>query len=674
LAHLTTTGTLDPSFCFSFSSATPLVGAVDALDSVNGLLAVAGAYTLSGHSNLAFFNAAASPSFVAGGDPNGAVTALTDDHTANPAPTTPNFYAGGAFTSIGGTSVSHLAKLPSTVSSGTVATASYPASICGTNPTINALAVAPVSLFNGTSGNVSSSAAGLVVGGSFTQVKSASLTCTTPSSRINAAVFNLSAGALGTWAPDPSNGGSGGDVNAITPILSPSHSGTALGVYSSFVDVYLGGDFTTVKQSATTLAVHNVADFGMQYLLGVLAGPGAGTNDYSSPDEAWTPGTNGSVKALATGSDGNLYVGGAFTSVTEGTTTTVRHRIASITPATAPTQAVNPWDPNAGQQVNALAASGSNMLLGGGFVVLGGATYNNVADLDATGTVVPGFNPGTDGPVSALAVAGSDVYLGGSFGHVGLVVAPNLGAVTTAGAPVSGFAPAPNGAVLALATANNTLYAGGAFTSIGETAHNGLAALNPSTGAAASWSPVLANGSVVDALAATSSTVYAGGSLVAGTQMGAASFDTLTGAKDAWNPGLTSGSVDAIVLPPGGGPAYLGGVFTTAGGVNLVAVDATTGADQGLAAGANGPVDALALSGDGSALYAGGSFTSLGGASRANLGSVLTATGSHTSFNPGPSGPVGALTLTSASGQDTLAVGGSFVTIGQFLTGGFGLF
>ncbi len=673
LAHITSAGALDTNFCFSTSSATPLVGTVSALDLTNGLVAVGGGFTFSGHSNLVFFSSAASPSYVAGGDPNGAVTALTDDHSTNPAPTTPNFFAGGAFTSIGGTAVEHLAKLPATASSGTVATASWPAAICSANPSINALAVAPVSLFNGTTGNVTSSAAGVVVGGSFTQVKG-SLACSSPSNRLNAAVFSVSAAALGTWEPDPSNGGTGGDVNAITTMASPSHSGTVLNVYSGFVDVYLGGDFSTVKQAATTLPVHNLADYGMQYTLGVLAGPGAGTNDYSSPDEAWTPGSNGSVRALAAGSDGNLYLAGAFTSVSEGAVTTVRHRVASITPATATTQAVNSWDPNAGKAVNALVASGTNVLVGGSFIVLGGTTYNNVADLDATGTVVPTFNPGTDAPVSAIAATATDVFVGGSFAHVGLVAAPDLGEVTTAGAPVAGFVPAPNGTVLALATANNTLYVGGAFSSIAGTAHNGLAAFNSSSGAPASWSPVLANGSVVSALGATSGDVYAGGSLVAGSQQGAAAFDTLTATRAPWNPIVTSGSVSAIAVTPGGGPVYLGGLFTTTAGSDLVAVDPGSGADEGFNAGVNGTVDAMALSGDGSALYAGGSFTTLGGASRANLGSVLTATGSHTTFNPGPSGPVNALTLTPSAGQDTLAVGGSFVTIGQFLTGGFGQF
>ena len=678
LAHISSAGALDTNFCFTSSSATPLVGNVNALDVTNGVVAVGGAFTFNGHSNLVFFNSAASPSYVAGGDPNGAVTAVADDAAVTPVPSstpTPNFYVGGAFTQLGTTTFNHLAKFPATVTSGTLATATWPASICSTNPSINAIAVANLGLFNSTSNVETTSAPGVVIGGSFSTVESGAVCNTSAKPKINAVTFGAGTSAtLSNWAPNPSNGGSGGDVNSVTSVVSPTHTGAILGTYSDQVDVYLGGDFTTVANGSGTLAVSNLAEAGMYSLAGVPTASAAGALDYSDPDTAWTPGTNGSVRALAISSGGSLYAAGAFTSVREGATSTVRHRVASITPATATSQAVNAWDPNAGKTVNALAASGSNILVGGSFIVLGGVTYNNVADLDATSTVVPGFNPGTDGAVSAIAVAGGDVYLGGSFGHVGLVATPDLGEVTTAGAPVAGFVPAPNGSVLALTVANNTLYVGGSFSSIAGTAHNGLAAFNASSGAAATWAPVLANGSVVDGLAANGSDVYAGGILTAGTSMGSAAFDTLTAGQALWNPGLTTGSVSAIAVTPGGGPVYLGGAFTAAGGSDLIAVDPVSGANEGFNAGVNGAVDALALSGDGSALYVGGSFSSLGGASRADLGSVLTNTGSHTTFNPGPSGPVAALTLTSSAGADTLAVGGSFVTIGQFLTGGFGLF
>lgn len=100
-----------------------------------------------------------------------------------------------------------------------------------------------------------------------------------------------------------------------------------------------------------------------------------------------------------------------------------------------------------------------------------------------------------------------------------------------------------------------------------------------------------------------------GGSPV--TRHGVAAVSTATGDLLPWNPNV-NGTVYAITVGPSGA-VYLGGAFTTVGGVsyrNLVEVDGVTGAPITTFANAlrpNKTVRALALSGG--SLFVGGAFT-----------------------------------------------------------------
>ena len=240
----------------------------------------------------------------------------------------------------------------------------------------------------------------------------------------------------------------------------------------------------------------------------------------------------------------------------------------------------------------------------------------------------------------------------------------NLAAITSSGSSLGSFVPPlPNGPVLSLDAANGTMYVGGGYGTIGGLSHNGLAAVDPTTGAVSSWSPALNSGATVRAIAATSSDVYAGGSFSSGPDINAGSFDTLVAGRTTWNP-TSVGAVNAIVLGPGA--VYLGG---TSG---VLAVDPTAGASIWSVTGPS--VSAEALSGDGTTLFIGGSFSSVEGVNRGNLADLQTSNGTRTSFNPGASGAVNAMALTTSAGQDTLSVGGAMQTIMGQITGGFGLF
>jgi hypothetical protein len=111
------------------------------------------------------------------------------------------------------------------------------------------------------------------------------------------------------------------------------------------------------------------------------------------------------------------------------------------------------------------------------------------------------------------------------------------------------------------------------------------------------------------------------------------SFSSTTGDVSPWDPQV-NGMVHSIALSPDCSTAYLGGTFTSVGGVpatNLAAVDTTTGTlIQGFAHNADRPVDTVRyLKG---MVLVGGAFATINGASRSHLASLDPGTGAPTSY------------------------------------------
>jgi len=101
-----------------------------------------------------------------------------------------------------------------------------------------------------------------------------------------------------------------------------------------------------------------------------------------------------------------------------------------------------------------LAASGSDLYVGGGFTNAGGIAVTNIAKWNGSSWSALGL--GVDAGVSALAVSGSDLYVGGT--DVAKWDGSNWSAL---GSGVNG------GVVHALAVSENDLYVGGTFTTAG---------------------------------------------------------------------------------------------------------------------------------------------------------------------------------------------------------------
>ncbi len=90
-----------------------------------------------------------------------------------------------------------------------------------------------------------------------------------------------------------------------------------------------------------------------------------------------------------------------------------------------------------------------------------------------------GWNPGADGQVNALAASGSTVYVGGNFDSVASTARAKLAAIDAANGNVLAWAPNPAGQVNGLRASGATLYAVGEFTAVGLRDRRGLAAFGP---------------------------------------------------------------------------------------------------------------------------------------------------------------------------------------------------
>ncbi len=345
--------------------------------------------------------------------------------------------------------------------------------------------------------------------------------------------------------------------------------------------------------------------------------------------------------------------------------------------------------------VNAVLADGSGgYYLGGEFTLVDGAPKNEVAHIGADGKVDRNFKAQTIGKVYALALSPTGVlYIGGKITKVNGVAATNIAAVdATTGTRVSGWSASPNSTVYALAATATSVYVGGAFSAVGFSSHRGIARLSASNGALdTSFSPT--TGSTVRALALSpdGTTVYAGGDFTTafssstGTQTRnrLAAFATSNGALTGWNPGADA-AVYAITPDAGTGTVYIGGQFTTLGGVARVSLGAvsTAGASTGWDPAITGcheqhvtkvvgglakcvPWTTAIAIGNGT-VYAGGNFSNAGGVIRHHAASWDLSTGDLNAWNPVVASKVyGIAPLPSG-----IALGGEFTSVGGIIRHG----
>src|SRR6476661_40525 len=429
---------------------------------------------------------------------------------------------------------------------------------------------------------------------------------------------------------------------------------------------------------------------------GVLGTLGAG--DANWLDGFGTPGTNGTVSAVARAANGDVYVGGSFT--VAGSVTANNIAKWNGTAWSAIGAGLN-------GTVNALAVDGNGTVYAGGsFTTAGGSSANYVAKWN--GTAWSAMSTGMDADVYALLVDGANnVYAGGWFSTAGgasaggvakwngtawsalgsgigaayaLALAPSgdlyAGGLNSRvsrwdGSTWSTVGSAFNAPVSALAVGpGGTVYAGGSFTQNGSVSCLYVAQYNGS-----SWSRMGTNlspgmsdrvyGLVVDG----SGTLYAcGGFYLAGS--------TSTSRVAKWNgtawaavstgtfgaaPNTTTTSVVQAITPDGSGGLYAAGAFTRSiGCANVARLSGTTWSSLG--SGLNNQVYATAVAANGD-VYVAGSFTSAGGVAANHV-----AKWNGTSWSSVGGGLNGTITSLAVAPNGTLYAGGGtdFGGLAQF--------
>jgi hypothetical protein len=321
-------------------------------------------------------------------------------------------------------------------------------------------------------------------------------------------------------------------------------------------------------------------------------------------------------------SNGTVYIGGDFTSLTNIDTGEVvqRNRLAAFDRDTG---ALLNWAPDSNNQITAIAAlpDESRIFVGGTFTRINGVRRVRVAAINPTGSVMTDWDVRANARLYDLAVIGNDLYLAGVFTdvdgqrHTGIAraSASSPGDVDSTWNPsasdVRGVTAAPNGTDLVLT---------GRFTTLNGAGRRYLGSVRLDTGAVTDWAPAPECPACWHRqVVADSNSVYVAGSGPSGRIV---RYDATTAAR-VWRV-TANGDVQAVEVFDG--IVYGGGHPTLFGGQDrrfVAAVDASTGAvlpDLGL--GLRDPNTGVwAIEAESDGLWIGGDFVHVGTTDQARI-------------------------------------------------------
>jgi hypothetical protein len=445
-------------------------------------------------------------------------------------------------------------------------------------------------------------------------------------------------------------------------------------------NIYIGGNFTSLSRSdGNTVAVNNIAKWDTISSTWSALTCSEGNTGVSNP-----------VNSISI-TNGNVYIGGDFKLLGNGTTTV--NYIAKWSISSGSWSALTSTDGITAIEdggISAVCATGTKVYVGGGpFSVLGGGNYeaNNIALWNDNGSVQSwsklgsGSNGATNN-VNALAVKDNDVYVGGEFSFVGDGIKANCvakwnitssswSALVSSDGKINGIRPsvASKAMVKALAIDGNCLYVGGSFTALSDgTLAGNIAKWDIASSSWAALSDANGNGvgSYVNTLAVDKNNkLYVGGTFTA-LGSGTSANRIAMWSNNQWS--ALSNGVNNEVLAltiDGNNNVYAGGKFT----IPAKYVAKWNGTSwSALGNGLGNYVYALAVDGNNN-LYAGGNFTTLGdNTTSANR----VAKWSGTSWSALENGINGAVYSLFVDGTSVYA-GGSFTKLGDETTDAFSL-
>ncbi|NBV24849.1 MAG: hypothetical protein EBS05_23385, partial [Proteobacteria bacterium] len=308
-------------------------------------------------------------------------------------------------------------------------------------------------------------------------------------------------------------------------------------------------------------------------------------------DQNFNPGlgANTNVYAVAVQADGSVLIGGRFDNVSG----TNRARVARLNPDGS--LDLN-FDPALGadDDVYALAVqSDGSILAGGAFTNFGGLGFSRIVRLTANGALDGTFSigAGANGTVRTIAVmADGRIVIAGDFTSYNGVAVPRIARLTSVGALDVTFNPgagADNTVYSVAVQTNGSVVVGGAFTTFGGLTKNGLTRLNVDGSLDTSFnSGVGANGPVLNVALRSNGKLMVVGAFTTINGVSRNHYARLNadGGLDAiFDPGTGANNVVdalAVYIPPPVVPVQISGsanFFTVVNQTNIVDTGATSG-------------------------------------------------------------------------------------------------
>ncbi len=420
--------------------------------------------------------------------------------------------------------------------------------------------------------------------------------------------------------------------------------------------VYIGGSFKKFGSSVR----NRVARLGTNGLNDTSFDPAAALPGGSTA----TPGFNGAVASLVPQSDGNVYVGGSFTTYS-GTDSLY---LAKLTPtgalnadfAISPVRAV-------GNTVQSVATDSSDNVVVGGWFEKGVARLNSSGVFEYDVANATGFNFDTatnaNGTVSAIDSSADDgsILIGGNFTKYNGESHSKVARLNSDGTPDSGFdAGTLNGPVDVIKRlASGKILIGGTFTTISRPDGNG----DPVATAAAGIVQLNDDGTLdTNFNAGTGATINGSSAAATVTSIAVQADDKILVGGDfdrfkgqvknrivrlnsdgsidgSFAPGTGAGATVQAISLQADGKILVGGDFVTFNGSSarrIVRLASSGARDTGFLPGtaADGPVKAIAIQADQRIIVA-GYFTKFNGEPRNRIVRLSTSGALENAFDTG---------------------------------------
>src|ERR1039457_1438591 len=466
--------------------------------------------------------------------------------------------------------------------------------------------------------------------------------------------------------------------------FNPDFNGTPFAiVVLANGQILTGGSFTTITPNATGTTI---TQNGLARL-----------NSDGTLDTTFVPNPNGTVYAIAVQANGEIFVGGNFTTFLPNPIYTTVNGVSTPSGTTYPMNYLGllksnglvdtTFNPNPNSSVTAITLQANGQILVGGnfngFAPNNSSIFTNrnfIARINSNGTVDSAFDPELNSAANAVAVlsdgsvfiggyftvvqTGSAILVGGEFTHVGGYPTPYMVRLNADSSVDGTFASYPDGPVDSLTVdGTGAVFVGGAFANVSGQARSNLARLNPDGSLDSLFNPG-ANAPVTVIALQPNGQLVVGGAF---TSIGGQPVTYLarlapSGSPDASFAPSINGIVNSAVIQPNG-QIVIAGAFTSVAGKpvgGMARLNSDGSLDATFNPSPNGTVEALTQQVDGTFL-AGGSFTSIGGQPIAYAAHIEASGAVDTAFNPGPNGPVDAV-MVQPDGK--VVLGGAFTKLG----------